>query len=958
MAGFARCWGFNHKGQIDAPSDLGVVTQVSAGGLHSCALTVDGFVRCWGSSTYGQANPPSDLGVVTQVSAGAYHSCALTVAGLVRCWGRDNFLVTDVPLDLGLVAQVSSGLNYSCALTVDGVVRCWGENNFGKANTPSNLGEVIQVSAGDRHSCALTVDGLVRCWGDNSSGQANVPSDLGEVIQVSAGEINSCALTVAGAVRCWGYNGSGQTDVASDLGGLTQVSAGLLHTCALTVAGAVRCWGYNGSYQTDVPLDLGVVTQVSAGGSSTCALTVTGAVRCWGAGGIAQTSVPLDLGVVTQVSAGGSHACALTVDGVVRCWGDNLYGQAQPPSDLGVVTQVSAGWLHSCALTVAGAVRCWGWNDWGQTYTNIGITDLTQVSAGLYHSCALNVAGAVRCWQTPYWGATNIPSDLGVATQVAVGRYHSCALNVDGVVRCWGLNFAHQTDVPSDLDVVSQISAGENHACALTVDGVARCWGDNGYGQTTVPSAVNANVKIKFKQPTVLAVSAIEGRIAGDVIPGSTVLADFDFVSEGRSHYQWFRSGFAITGASQATYMISQEDLGGSLTVKLLFWGPSNFAVGEASRVVEYPSLVLPEPTISGTNSVGNILTAAVSNSDQQVSISYQWLRNGEDIAGATEHQYSVRLIDLGRSLSVRVSASKDLHSPTTRTSSPSIISTVIPNSPCLGVIDTTLTWLGTSSQPSIVGIPTFGQTVKGVNGSWASGTRYCVFWIADGVPVPKATSATYKLQGSEVGKNVQYVVVGIDKTSKRVGKISEPLLVTKAIFTNTKTPLVKGQARVGNKLTSSVSSWGSGTTYSYQWFRNSTEILGATASSYIPTASDVNATLSLKVCGFKLYFEGRCVESGPQVASLGVISKVGQISILGTSTNVGATLIGGTTQWMPGVELSWQWLADGVDIAGATASSYSIARSDRGKEISLRVTGNAPGYQSVSKLSRGKKIP
>jgi len=37
----------------------GTVSQVSAGGYHSCALRTDGTVACWGSNGSGQATPPA-----------------------------------------------------------------------------------------------------------------------------------------------------------------------------------------------------------------------------------------------------------------------------------------------------------------------------------------------------------------------------------------------------------------------------------------------------------------------------------------------------------------------------------------------------------------------------------------------------------------------------------------------------------------------------------------------------------------------------------------------------------------------------------------------------------------------------------------------------------------------------------------------------------------------------------
>src|SRR5881628_599235 len=39
----------------------GTVSQVSAGGYHSCALRTDGTVACWGLNRYGQATAPAGV---------------------------------------------------------------------------------------------------------------------------------------------------------------------------------------------------------------------------------------------------------------------------------------------------------------------------------------------------------------------------------------------------------------------------------------------------------------------------------------------------------------------------------------------------------------------------------------------------------------------------------------------------------------------------------------------------------------------------------------------------------------------------------------------------------------------------------------------------------------------------------------------------------------------------------
>ncbi len=998
VSGIVRCWGFNGYGQTTVPSDLDLVTQVTAGSVHTCAVTVSGFVRCWGFNGYGQTTVPSDLDLVSQVTAGSLHTCAVTVSGLVRCWGDNSEGQTTVPSDLDLVTQVTAGRNHTCAVTVAGLVRCWGHDNQLESTVPSDLGWVTQVSAGPDHTCAVTVSGLVRCWGHDNFGQRTVPSDLGWVTQVSAGQEHTCAVTAEGRLRCWGISGYQKSTVPSDLGfrgSVSQVSAGPEHTCAVTVAGPVRCWGQNDDGETTVPTDASV-SQISAGAYHSCAVTVAGLVRCWGNNNLTQSTVPSDVGSVIQVSAGGAHTCAVTVAGLVRCWGRNQEGQSTLPSNLGMVTQISAGLYHSCAVTVAGLVRCWGYDNYGQRTVPSDLGLVTQISAGLYHTCAVTVAGLVRCWGDNGAGQTTVPSDLGLVTQVSAGGAHTCAVTVAGLVRCWGDNGAGQITVSSGA-TASQISAGGAHTCAVTVAGLIRCWGYDGYGQITtkpfwvsqvtqvsagihhtcavaggyvscwgdntegqtkVPSREAFDVAIMFKQPKVTVLGVIEGAITGAASLGSRVAAEFVLDSSKQFSYQWFRDGLAISGSTQSSYVITGEDFGSVLTVELFNQDASGVSFGMASKTVAYPSLDFAEPSILGVNSVGKILVAAVDVSDAGVSYSYQWLRNGQPIPGANSPNYSVGLSDLDQDLSVSVSGIKDQYSPTSRTSKSSRALSFIANPSCVANIDDPSAWRGTPSQPSISGSPVFGQTLKGVSGAWTSGTKFCVFWIADGVVVPKATSLTYKLQGSDVGKKLQLVVVGTDKNSKRVARISEPLLVAKANFTSVKTPIVKGAARVGVKSTASLSSWGTGTIYSYQWLRDSEEIPGATTSSYTPTVADVASNLSLKVCGSKPFFESLCLVSSPQTVIPGLISKVGQVSIGGTSTNIGATLLGKTTQWMPGIELSWQWLADGVAISGATANTYTIRTVDRGKSISLRVTGDALGYQSISKITAAKKIP
>jgi alpha-tubulin suppressor-like RCC1 family protein len=110
-AGALQCWGNNSKGQLGDGTTTNRLTPVAVSGLsndvqaitgggdHSCALTNGGGVQCWGDNARGQLGDGTTtdrltpVGVsglssgVQAVTAGNVHSCALTNAGGVQCWG-------------------------------------------------------------------------------------------------------------------------------------------------------------------------------------------------------------------------------------------------------------------------------------------------------------------------------------------------------------------------------------------------------------------------------------------------------------------------------------------------------------------------------------------------------------------------------------------------------------------------------------------------------------------------------------------------------------------------------------------------------------------------------------------------------------------------------------------------------------------------------------------------------
>ena len=107
------------------------MVDITAGRVHTCALTTAGDVVCWGSSDAGQLG----YGNLTPIGDNEPPSSAGTV---------------DVG---GTVLRLYADGDHNCALLSEGGLRCWGNggegrlgygntNNVGDSETPNSVGDV------------------------------------------------------------------------------------------------------------------------------------------------------------------------------------------------------------------------------------------------------------------------------------------------------------------------------------------------------------------------------------------------------------------------------------------------------------------------------------------------------------------------------------------------------------------------------------------------------------------------------------------------------------------------------------------------------------------------------------------------------------------------------------------------------------------------------------------------
>jgi alpha-tubulin suppressor-like RCC1 family protein len=373
--------GFSGGGCSDSTGPSGPNTAIpstlSAGGHHICRLTQDGTALCWGRADAGQlgtdSTPVTSVPVqaaagdvrFTSIAAGGLHTCALTVDGQAWCWGQNDVGQAGLPISM----------NQVCGNPIHGW-RC--------VPRPHPLDTTIRFQAliaGSANTCGFALDGSAYCWGSNGSGQlgAGAPDVCGSTscsispvllpaqprlrsLSVGSGA-HLCGLTSDGTAYCWGSNSYGQLGIGT-VGDNRQVPT--------QISGQTK------------------FKSIAVGGQHTCALDTSGLPWCWGGdilppgeGGVSISAVPVAIAAspnFADIITGTWAACGRTAQGQAFCWGINAYGEmgitpsgltTRYPTPQRMTTPLQWTALTGsrgtfCGLTSALETWCWGFGDYGE----------------------------------------------------------------------------------------------------------------------------------------------------------------------------------------------------------------------------------------------------------------------------------------------------------------------------------------------------------------------------------------------------------------------------------------------------------------------------------------------------------------------------------------------------------------------------------------------------------------
>ena len=215
--------------------------------------------------------------------------------------------------------------------------------------------------------------------------------------------------------------------------------------------------------------------------------------------------------------------------------------------------------------------------------------------------------------------------------------------------------------------------------------------------------------------------------------------------------------------------------------------------------------------------------------------------------------------------------------------------------------------------------------------------------WLADGSEISGATDATLTLTQAQVDKaiSVKASYTDLQGTAESVTS-AVTAKIANVNDTPTGTVMISGKATQGQKLTAAntlADADGLGA-ISYQWLADGTAISGATASTLTLTQAQVGKAISVQANYTDLLGTAESKTSAVMATKVTNVNDLGTVTISGAATQkqvLTATVT--DADGVPTTGMTYQWLANGVAITGATAKTFTLGQAQVGKAISVKAS-------------------
>ena len=311
---------------------------------------------------------------------------------------------------------------------------------------------------------------------------------------------------------------------------------------------------------------------------------------------------------------------------------------------------------------------------------------------------------------------------------------------------------------------------------------------------------------------------------------------------------QWYRGETPIPLASNKTYITQPEDVGYLITYRVTgihLYGSivatSNFIIPATLPV----NIILP--LIVGSSSIESrlICTPGTWDGFPAPEFSYQWYRGIIPIS-VTTNTYTIP--DLTEPITCSVTA---------KNKGGSVIATSIPIIPSELPVNRLSPAISTMS-----GTPNgVGSRLASTDGTWTGipASTFTYQWYRNDKLIFLATNNTYVTQVADIEKSITCRVTGTNAVTSVVA-VSDSITIRAVAPVNSVAPVISsssvdydGNAIVGSTFTCTDGTWTGAVpapTFTYQWYRGTTLLLGKTNNTYVTEAADHNQPIKCRVTG------------------------------------------------------------------------------------------------------------
>lgn len=232
----------------------------------------------------------------------------------------------------------------------------------------------------------------------------------------------------------------------------------------------------------------------------------------------------------------------------------------------------------------------------------------------------------------------------------------------------------------------------------------------------------------------------------------------------------WLRDGVVVPGATSGLYQVTAADGGRAISIRVTAkqTGYSDGVMDSQPTVIQTLQATVPV-TVSAPNGAGvggTILAAAPTWNQAPVDTTYQWLRDGQTLWGATGPSYTIGSDDVGKTISVRATGRKAGFPDGTSVSN--------------GILAARGSAPQVVTSPSVKGTPAVGSMLTAEPGAWTLSPTFTYVWLRNGVPISGATQNTYWVTGSDAASQLSVQVTASAAGRDQGQAVTAPVAIGK----------------------------------------------------------------------------------------------------------------------------------------------------------------------------------